>query len=69
MNVAALVAVSATSAPAGGSTDWVRLVGLLGLAGVWVWRGLAAASSSRHNRQGAAVEHRDGYEGDGDASS
>lgn len=55
MDDVVLAITTAAAAPAAGSTDWIRVVGVVGLLGVWLWRGLAAVTSSRRNRMNAAA--------------
>jgi hypothetical protein len=51
-------AAAAAAAPAAG-TDWIRTVGILGIIGVWAWRGFHAVFSRRRARLAALAADRE----------
>lgn len=58
MDVVLAWGVAAAAAPVAG-VDWVRTVGMLGIIGVWAWRGLHAVVSRRRARLEALSADRD----------
>lgn len=59
MHVVFAWTAAAAAAPAAG-IDWVRTVGMLGIIGVWAWRGFHAVFSRRRARLDALAADRDG---------
>jgi hypothetical protein len=58
MDVGLVWAAAAAAAPPAG-VDWVRTVGILGIIGVWAWRGFHAVFSRRRARLEALAEDRE----------
>jgi len=50
MSIALESILGAAASGAASGFDWVRTVGVLGIVGVWVWRGLATVSARRRRR-------------------
>lgn len=58
-----LLAVTAATAAQPANANWVRTVGILGIVGVWAWRGFHAVFARRRARLEAPATDGDQQDG------